>query len=119
MESAMVAEAGEAVGERRFGEACELLLTRALDPPAIPNEPAEEDKRHEESEAEQQRYPDQLRELGIVHRPLVVAARKDGFCSPRADGDGDRDKRDGQRSKGAAVQDGHVLEGSDGNLHVG
>src|SRR5206468_6334890 len=82
VEGAMVAEAREAVGERRSGEACELLLTCALDASAVANEAAEHDERGQEAEAEERREPDQLCELEVVRRPFVRAAREDGFGSP-------------------------------------
>ena len=78
-----------------------LRLTRALDPPPVADLATDDHERGEEAESEEEREPDQLRELEVVGRPVVRAAREDGFGSPDAESDS-RSRRAAQSRARAA-----------------
>ena len=106
----MVAEAGEAVGERGVREACKLGLPRTLDASAVADEASQDDDQGEEPKSEEQREPRQLRQFEGVGRPIVRAAREDGFRSPNPDNAGQSDEGGRERSEGGTVQGGHGLQ---------
>ena len=110
MEGAKVAEAGEAVGERVVREARKFGLPRTLDASAVPDEASQDDDRGEQPKSEEQRQPSQLRQFEGVGRPVVRAAREDGFRSPHSDNAGQGDARGRERSEGGTVQGGHGFQ---------
>ena len=116
VEGAVVPEPGEAVGERFLREARELLLAGALDPSPVADHPAGDDERGQEPEAEEERERSQLRELEPVGRPALRAAGEDGFGAPGAGDDGESHEHHCGRPESAAVEDGDVLDGGEGDL---
>src|SRR5437764_9946674 len=119
MEGAVVAELRGAVGERGVREACELFLTRALDPATVPHEATEQDEGGQKAEAEEKGEADELRELAVVGRPCVGAARKDGLGAPGADCDRQRAEEKRKRPEGAAVENAYLLDGGEEDFDHG